>query len=374
MASDRDNFEIAIICALPLEATAVSTIFEKGSEDTGNGESSSGTGKAAGDINTYTVGKVGSHNVVLVHMPGMGKIPAAAVAVSLKQSFKNIKLALVVGICGGVPGEGAEGIMLGDVVVGKQVVHYDFGRQFENVFIRKDSPEDGLGRQGSEIRGFIRKLEAGREALDKRTNEFLAPMLQPWSAEKINNLQDILYPADYWHIHQKTKANCIGQRCQNGVEVCESALTSSCEELGCDQDELVRPADPRPRPKIHFGSVASGDKVVKSATFRDNVARRDGVIAFDMEAAGVWEYLPCILIKGVCDYADSHKNKSWQEYAAITAAAFTKAVVERWSQSDQPTDRQPAKYQVKNQFNNYNSKIGNQADRVVFNGNPTLSF
>jgi hypothetical protein len=37
-----------------------------------------------------------------------------------------------------------------------------------------------------------------------------------------------------------------------------------------------------------------------------------------------------LVIKGVCDYADSHKNKRWQGYAAATAAAVTKGFLENW--------------------------------------------
>jgi nucleoside phosphorylase len=47
-----------------------------------------------------------------------------------------------------------------------------------------------------------------------------------------------------------------------------------------------------------------------------------------MEGTGVWNNISSIIIKGVCDYADSHKNKAWQVYAAATGAATTKAFLE----------------------------------------------
>jgi nucleoside phosphorylase len=43
-----------------------------------------------------------------------------------------------------------------------------------------------------------------------------------------------------------------------------------------------------------------------------------------MEAAGLMNNFPCAVIRGICDYADSHKNKLWQPYAAATAAAYAK--------------------------------------------------
>jgi nucleoside phosphorylase len=65
---------------------------------------------------------------------------------------------------------------------------------------------------------------------------------------------------------------------------------------------------------------------MKSAEERDRIAKIDDIIAFEIEAGGVWEEVPCIIVKGVCDYADSHKNKKWQDFAAATAAAVMKAL------------------------------------------------
>src|ERR1700743_2283408 len=104
---NRNNFEIAIICALPLEASAVSALFDKRWDD-------QRYGKAPRDSNAYSTGVIGHHNVVLVHMPNMGKVAAATAAACLHASFPGIQIALVVGICGGAPGED---ILLGDVII-----------------------------------------------------------------------------------------------------------------------------------------------------------------------------------------------------------------------------------------------------------------
>jgi nucleoside phosphorylase len=76
---------------------------------------------------------------------------------------------------------------------------------------------------------------------------------------------------------------------------------------------------------------------MKSGQSRDRMAQADGIIAFEMEGVGVWDYFPSIVIKGVCDYADSHKKKGWQRYAAATAAACTKAFLVEWIIEDVPT-------------------------------------
>ena len=87
-------------------------------------------------------------------------------------------------------------------------------------------------------------------------------------------------------------------------------------------------------PLIFVGRIASGDTVMKSGKDRDRIAKEQNVIAFEMEGAGFWEELPCLVVKGVCDYADSHKDKSWQPFAAATAAATMRALLERYIRTD----------------------------------------
>ena len=51
------------------------------------------------------------------------------------------------------------------------------------------------------------------------------------------------------------------------------------------------------------------------------------MLCFEMEAAGLMNNFPCLVVRGICDYADSHKNKQWQPYAAATAAAYAKELL-----------------------------------------------
>jgi nucleoside phosphorylase len=151
---DRRGFEIALICALAVEAEPVQEAFDKFWEDGGKKY-----GKAAEDPNEYTYGVVGEHNVVLAYMPGMGVGSAAAVAASMRVSFANIKLALVVGVCGGMPydSDGKE-ILLGDVIISQALTQYDFGRQYPEGFKRKTGVQETLSRPNPEVRAIQTKL------------------------------------------------------------------------------------------------------------------------------------------------------------------------------------------------------------------------
>ena len=259
---------------------------------------------------------IGHHNVVLVHIPNVGKVAAATAAAYLRASFQGIQLALVVGICGATPiGEG-ENISFGDVVISKGLVQYDLGRLHNSKFEPKDSRDywDNLPRPSLEIRGALTKLqtEQGRNRLQNKTSEYLGILRYKLSSE-------VTFPeATEARLFKSTYPRSPSE-CTDDDGVCDMAIGVSCEQLP-------------PNPVIHFGLVASGDTVMRSGEDRDGIAARDGVIAFEMEGVGAWEKFPhCLVIKGVCDYADSHKDKRWQGYAAATAAAATKGFLENWS-------------------------------------------
>ena len=96
----------------------------------------------------------------------------------------------------------------------------------------------------------------------------------------------------------------------------------------CDDSKLVRrKSRTSEEPVIHYGLIASGDQVMRDGATRDRLGREHDVLCFEMEAAGLMDSFPCLVIRGICDYADSHKNKNWQDYAAATAAAYAKELL-----------------------------------------------
>ena len=82
---------------------------------------------------------------------------------------------------------------------------------------------------------------------------------------------------------------------------------------------------------------------MKSAETRDKLGREHNVLCFEMEGAGIMNNLPCLIIRGICDYADSHKNRRWQNYAAATAAAYAKLLLSRLRIVD-GLESEPAEY------------------------------
>ncbi|KAJ1323474.1 adenosylhomocysteine nucleosidase [Microdochium nivale] len=345
---DRDDFEIAIVCALALEFDAVSLIFDEFFDTTGDVY-----GKARGDQNHYTTGRIGRHNVVLVLLPRMGKAAAAGVTAHLGHSYGNLKLAILAGVCGGVPqpGGGRVEIRLGDVVISKQVVQFDLGRQYPGEFVTRNSTCDSLGRPNIEISALLAfmQTEHGLGRLRMGSDEYLA-QIQSNAREAGRQTtyqfpgidKDYLFPPDYIHTHRD------GRHCDCHIKSspCQQAAMASCHELGCNIGDSVSRclAPEHHKIQVSVGNMGSGDVVMKSGSDRDRIAHAHHLIAFEMEGAGMWDHVPCVVVKGVSDYADSHKNKEWQPYAAATAAAVSKALLVQYIRADHTsnTNGQPS--------------------------------
>ncbi|KAL8325294.1 hypothetical protein RB597_008519 [Gaeumannomyces tritici] len=334
--ADRNGFHIAIICALAFESDPVILLLDKVHDVK--------YGRATGDPNTYKTGSVGGHDIVLLVLPGMGKEAAAACSRSLLSSFPNVKLGLIVGVCGGLPSIDGSDVFLGDVVISTSIINYDLGRQYTDHFEVKSAVEDSLGRANYDIRGLLAlfKTEHDLELLQERASTNLAGVQEAARKKKRRtrynpppDTSDRLFRPDYEHIHRRQQCDV----CSQG-HFCEPASTLPCDEVGCDAslcEPRLNREEERPVehvPQIFMGKVASGDAVMKSGLQRDQIARAHGVVAFEMEGAGAWDQVPCIVIKGVCDYADSHKNKQWQNFAAATAASVAVAVLDRYELPD----------------------------------------
>ncbi|KAK3489478.1 uncharacterized protein B0T23DRAFT_398002 [Neurospora hispaniola] len=312
-------------------------------------------GKAEGDPNFYTTGRIGKCDVVLVYLPNMGKASAANAASSLRSSYPRVSLALVVGVCGAVPfiGPKRDQVVLGDVIISKLVVQYNLGKVLPDRFARKDTDHDRLGRPNKILRNMLATLDTDLhiQRLEQRAGKLLNHLLKK-NAERRNRgrrtrytsyqypgvANDRLFLANYRHKHAPSHGCKTCDACHKSTDpVCEMSLQRPCEELGCDWSYQVSregqmfsgPSESDPV-KCFLGEIGSGDGVIRSGEHRDQIAKEAGVIAFEMEGAGVWDELPCIVIKGVSDYADSHKSKAWQSYAAATAASVARAVLEKF--------------------------------------------
>ncbi|KAK6336293.1 hypothetical protein TWF696_001855 [Orbilia brochopaga] len=261
------------------------------------------------DTNIYTLGRIGQHNIVIACLPAgfVGIASAASVAMMLKTTFPAIRFGLMVGLGGGVPSKEAD-IRLGDIVVSQPikrhggVVQYDFG---------KSTPD------GFELTGFLNAppiillsaITKIRGNYDLGKSSLLAEMSRLSKFPKFARDQagsDTLFETEYRHIG--------GEDCTS----CASTRIVQREERTSDM------------PVVHYGTIASANRVMRDGIERDKISRSPGlgsVLCFEMEAAGLINNFPCLVICGICNYADSHKNKGWQPYAAGNAAAYARELL-----------------------------------------------
>ncbi|KAI1023847.1 hypothetical protein LB504_005031 [Fusarium proliferatum] len=343
---DETSFHVAIVCALPREAAAVTLLFDEiwtKMSDDGKGD----------EQNTYLTGRIGQHNVVLATLPGMGTINAARVTVKMRWRYRRLRLALLVGICGGLPRIMNRDAFLGDVVMSKSVVQYDSGKQYPNHYIIDKNVQDKLESPYKEIRSLIAAFET--EMVDHRLERAAIRHLKHLQnvARKDKSgpnyqypgaVNDKVYPPNYHHKHRNSCSECA----KSPNAVCMPGIRTSCIDIGCDPSQLIQrhgttnlPAGADYVPQLFIGRIGSGNSVIKSGTDRDDMASKYGIIAFEMEGAGMWENIPCIVVKGICDYADTHKKKDWQDYASATAASVARAILERYPLADSDASSAP---------------------------------
>jgi nucleoside phosphorylase len=211
----------------------------------------------------------------------------------------------MVGIGGGVPSVEAD-IRLGDVVISQPftqhrgVVQYDFGKtRPEGRFIQTGS----LNVPPTILLAALAKLRSNYIRRRVKLSEHLFPL---------DRLPEFAYQgAEYDTLYKPTYNHTRGPTCDS-----------------CTEDVLVRISWPNADALLYFGTIASGNQVIKDGVTRDRLsAELGGILCFEMEAAGLMNNFLCLVIRGICDYADSHKNKRWQPYAAATAAACAKELL-----------------------------------------------
>ncbi|KAL7819559.1 nucleoside phosphorylase domain-containing protein [Trichoderma aethiopicum] len=324
------DYSVGWICALPKEQTAATAMLDEMHDD---------LPKLTNDANTYTLGSIGPHNVVIACLPKgqYGTNSAANVASFMIRTFPSIKIGLMVGIGGGVPPK----VRLGDVVISTPtgqfpgVVQWDRGKAMESGGFEMTG---ALSNPPGSLLTALAKLETKHELTGSKITSLLEELRAkfPRLAKKYlksDRLQDLLFQPDYLHVKEPFSRMDTEGPTGGIVEMSvEEEVGDGSDEDGdscqfCDKSKLIKRG--RRSIRVHHGLIASGNKVIKDGQLRDklNSALGGEVLCFETEAAGLMNNFPCLVIRGICDYCDSHKNDAWQEHAAAVAAAFAKELL-----------------------------------------------
>lgn len=305
---EKMEYTVGWICALRCELAAARAMLDEIHEPIQEQDPS--------DHNIYELGRIRSHRVVIACLPAgrYGTNSAAVAARDMLRTFKSIRIGLMVGIGGGAPSSQKD-VRLGDVVVSHPestfggVVQYDLGKRTKNgKFVRTGT----LNAPPEILLSAVNRLGAMHLVGDSQIPNFLSEMLTrkpkmrpTFSYQGAQN--DRLYSANYDHVEAV-----------NELDECQR----------CDPGHLLpRPPRVTEDAEIHYGIIASGNQVIKHGLTRDYLRAEFGALCLEMEAAGLMQSFPCLVIRGICDYSDSHKNNRWQHYASATAAAYAKELL-----------------------------------------------
>ena len=288
------EYSIGWIAALPIEGAAATAVLDEQHGKPLDFE------QDETDPNSYTWGCISNHHVVIASLPagGYGLTNATKVALSLFSSCPHIKIGLLVGIGAGVPECGLD-IRLGDITVSlpqgnsSGVVQYDTGKTKTGGWERIGT----LVPPPSVLLHAVAKLQTAHELGDSQ----IPTILKQAAIHNSRFADNYLLPNAH---------DCLFE---NDIDLLE----------------VQRPSRSHFNPVIHYGTIASGNKLIKGASARKEIFHSLGMpcICLEMEAAGLMNSFPCLVIRGICDYADAHKNDVWQRYASATAAAYAKELL-----------------------------------------------
>lgn len=260
------------------------------------------------DGNCYQFGQIDSHHIV-IGCPGAGKdllVSVAHLETKMKNNFPRIRLGVSVGIGSGVPSN--HGIRLGDVAVGLSGSSLFNSNPYLDGLVRPlqrsidpppryvfDAVEQLLAHASMEGLGLERDMQSILARNPQLRDDYSRP----------DSSSDRLYVPSYTH-----------------------ASNGPCE-LSCDpQYEMRRPErnENHDNPDTHYGLIISA--TVPRAVVNDRkVIEDEKIICFEMEAAALQGRFPFILIRGICDYGDTHNSTQWQCYAAMSAAVYARALL-----------------------------------------------
>ncbi|KAF7157299.1 hypothetical protein CNMCM5623_001422 [Aspergillus felis] len=299
----HEDYTVAWICPLEIELTAALQMLDEEHEP---------LSQPPTDHNIYHLGSIASYKVVIAGLWQAGNSSATAVVIQMRNRFPNLRFALLVGIGGGVPTVTDNGMLrLGHVVVSQPVgpfsgaIQYNHGKARDGMFERTGA----LGPPPAVLLLAARSLAAQRARSDKdhimenvQRIDTSKPQLRQFKFPGVEN--DKLFPADYKHL-------VPGLSCEESE--CDTAKCIK-REIG-ELDQLI---------VVHRGTVASGELVLRDSALRDQLAKEYGVLCFEMEAAGAMADFPCLVIRGIAHYCDSHDNDQWHGFAAAAAAAYAR--------------------------------------------------
>ena len=314
---DPQAYTVAWICTIPTEVVAARAFLDE--------EYGRSWDATPDDNNSYFLGKIASHNVVIAVLSDgiYRRSSAIAGARNMLHSFPNVRIGLIVGIWGGAPSLKHD-IRLGDVVVSNGHIQYFFETASGGIELEKRDFSSGYPMVLQVAIDTLKAIYKSRgHQLADEVERALKGIKEWKKCARPAPASDRLYKSDA--VHPATPDGC---------------------DITCKASDLVA-RDGRDEedddPAIHYSLIASGEQPMTDAHIRDKLATGDEVLCFDVGVVGLTKYCPFLVIRGICDYSDSHRNEEWQGFSAMTAAAYAKDLLRQIPPKELEAERPIAK-------------------------------
>jgi nucleoside phosphorylase len=268
-----------------------------------------------------------SHVVVVCRASDMGTATIAAKMSTLLQDSKNVRFVIMCGIAGAVPNprKPSDHVRLGDIVVlsRRGVVQYDFVKEVED---------------GTQIRE--RWNQPSRAFLDAAQQLTLREQLgdRPWERYIALGIQELEKNSRGASWRRPTVEHDELKEFNGRFKDYVTWVARRMRIRGAlsNYRPIPHPVDERrisDAPRVFHGVIASANNLQKNPHRRDLLRDRFGAMAVEMEGAGVGDAayeadIQFIIVRGTCDYCNGDKNDDWHNYAAVAAAAYTRALLE----------------------------------------------
>ncbi len=340
MSSDHSYFDVCVVCALAKEAKAFMSVtsrqcrvrFEKGFSSESKREY------------RYTTIYNNRREQLTIHVSWLtnpGPLEAGSHITSVFREFRP-RLAIMTGICAG----DRRRVKLGDLVVADRAFLYDNGK----VEVDKDGQREYLydtdtGHSARDVLHFVRMFDLWKPTVAKLRRPPSKRQQREWLLSKL--LEETTSRVDTIQVEELEKHapgwRKIVQEMQEGADPYlskERTLRdkSRVSELRYKEDEF--PFKDPLRPECHIAPMASGSAVRRDDPFKEVQIPVRGTVAIDMEGAAFYRIVEdfvgtrSLLVKGVCDYADSDKDDTYHQYASSVSALYALCFIREYATSD----------------------------------------
>ena len=299
-----DDVQIGVILALELEAIGIAAAFGTDRVEY-NQALAAGTPSLSAWLSRFVDKKGRERTVAFTIQPEYGNNQSAICATRLKYHFPALDYLILCGMAGGAPtpGNPEKDVHKGDVVVSsKGILHYDLAKEDHQEKFRLIG---GISKCGPDLIAAAQKMQIaisfGERPWDGYAKEALGTIKSSAALERFIRPQRQLPLCGY------------------------SRDGSSTEPLPrCHRADDVR---------VFFGVIGSANRVLRNPRRRDLLRDDYDVLAIEMEGAGVASAahalnVQCLVVKGIADYCDSQKEKTWQAYSALVAASVARAIID----------------------------------------------